>query len=112
MPFKSLELRRGRLALLALAMAAGAWRYGGSGNEAHSADALQQPAFDAQLIARGAQLAAIGNCNVCHTAPGGRPYAGGLGLRSQFGTVYSTNITPDADTGIGRWTQEDFNRAM
>jgi mono/diheme cytochrome c family protein len=68
--------------------------------------------FDAQLIERGAQLAAIGNCNVCHTVPGGEPFAGGLGVHTQFGTVYSTNITPDEDTGIGTWSDEAFHRAM
>jgi mono/diheme cytochrome c family protein len=95
-------------ALTAVLAACGVLR----GAVAHSAGEAERPSFDAQAIARGAQLAAIGNCNVCHTAPEGKPYAGGLGLRSHFGTVYSTNITPDAGTGIGRWTQQDFNRAM
>lgn len=68
--------------------------------------------FDAATIARGAQLAAVGNCGYCHTGPGYEPYAGGLGIESSFGTVYSTNITPDRDTGIGAWSLEDFTRAM
>ena len=75
--------------------------------------ALIVPAsFDRNLVARGAQLAAIGNCNTCHTAPGGRPYAGSRALKTPFGTVYGTNITPDPETGIGRWSQADFTRAM
>lgn len=68
--------------------------------------------FDAALIARGAQLSAIGNCASCHTKPGGKSFAGGLALATPFGTIYSTNITPDAEAGIGGWTEADFLRAM
>lgn len=68
--------------------------------------------FDSALVARGAQLAAIGNCNVCHTASGGSPYAGGRPLKTLFGTIYGTNITPDADSGVGRWSEAAFSRAM
>ena len=48
----------------------------------------------------------------CHTAEGGKPYAGGFGVKTPFGTVYGTNITPDPDTGIGRWSLAAFTRAM
>jgi len=72
----------------------------------------QRTSFDAALVARGARLAAIGNCAACHTQPGGKAFAGGLPLSTPFGTIYSTNITPDPDTGIGRWTGEEFLRAM
>lgn len=68
--------------------------------------------FDNALVAKGATLSAIGNCAVCHTAAGGKPYAGGRALKTPFGTIYGTNITPDPDTGIGRWTEADFARAM
>jgi mono/diheme cytochrome c family protein len=68
--------------------------------------------FDAAQIAKGAQLSAIGNCRTCHTSPEGRSYAGGRALPTPFGTIYSTNITPDAETGIGQWTGDDFRRAM
>ena len=54
----------------------------------------------------------IGHCAGCHTAPGGAEYAGGTGLRTPFGTVYGGNLTPDAETGLGRWTSEDFWRAV
>src|SRR4051812_6430964 len=64
--------------------------------------------FDPAQVALGARLAAIGNCNVCHTAPGGAVFAGGLGLPTPFGTIYSTNITPDPATGIGRWPEAAF----
>jgi mono/diheme cytochrome c family protein len=63
-------------------------------------------------ISRGAELAALGDCAVCHTAPYGRTFAGGRGVQTPFGTVYATNITPDPATGIGRWPLEAFRRAM
>jgi len=68
--------------------------------------------FDRALIARGAELAAIGNCNVCHTRQDGAPYAGGRPIVTPFGTVHATNITPDLETGIGGWSQSAFSRAM
>lgn len=62
---------------------------------------------------RGAYLVRAGGCIACHTAKdGGEPFAGGLGLETPFGTFYSPNITPDADTGIGNWSDEDFVRAL
>ena len=75
-------------------------------------DPPTRSSFDPQLLARGAQLAAIGSCRDCHTAPAGRPYAGGRALKTPFGTIYGTNITPDPDTGIGRWSEAAFSRAM
>ncbi|WP_025596635.1 molybdopterin cofactor-binding domain-containing protein [Burkholderia sp. WSM2230] len=69
-------------------------------------------AFAPELIARGKVLASLGNCAVCHTARNGVPNAGGKPLETPFGTVYSTNITPDAQTGIGSWSLEAFIRAM
>ena len=69
-------------------------------------------AFDAALVAKGAQLAAIGDCSGCHTAPEGKPYSGGLPLKTPFGTIYATNITPDAETGIGQWSEMAFRRAL
>lgn len=62
--------------------------------------------------AAGARIVALGDCMVCHTAKDGAAYAGGLGLKTPFGTIYSTNITPDPDTGIGRWSAEAFRRAL
>ena len=69
-------------------------------------------AFDAALVKRGRDLAAIGNCNNCHTERGGRNFAGGLPVPTPFGTIFSSNITPDAETGIGRWSEAAFQRAM
>src|SRR6202140_4239474 len=77
--------------------------------------AIEPPApqsFDTALVKRGRDLAAIGNCNDCHTLRGGKAFAGGLPVPTPFGTVYSSNITPDPDTGIGRWSEAAFRRAM
>src|ERR1700694_1801103 len=63
--------------------------------------------FDRADIRKGAQLAAIGNCISCHTAEGGKAYAGGYALKTLFGTVHGSNITPDPDTGIGRGSEAD-----
>lgn len=76
------------------------------------APAASRPSFPSEQIARGAELAAIGDCAVCHTAPNGYPYAGGRGVPTPFGTVYATNITPDVETGLGQWTEAAFRRAM
>jgi mono/diheme cytochrome c family protein len=69
-------------------------------------------AYDHQIISRGADLAAIGGCGTCHTADADKPLAGGLPLPTPFGTIYSTNITPDAETGIGTWSEAAFRRSM
>jgi mono/diheme cytochrome c family protein len=77
--------------------------------------AIDPPApqsFDAALVKRGRDLASIGNCNDCHTVRGGKAFAGGLPVPTPFGTIYSSNITPDAETGIGRWSEAAFRRAM
>jgi mono/diheme cytochrome c family protein len=71
-----------------------------------------RPSFSPELITRGEVLAAAGYCATCHTAKGGKPYAGGYPMNTGFGTIYSTNITPDPETGIGSWSEEAFRRAM
>lgn len=63
-------------------------------------------------LARGAYLARAGNCMTCHTARGGERYAGGRAIETPFGTVYTSNLTPDEKTGIGSWTPAHFWRAM
>lgn len=64
------------------------------------------------LLERGAQLAAAGNCMACHTARGGEPWAGGRPVSTPFGPIYASNLTPDPDTGLGRWSAGDFRRAL
>jgi mono/diheme cytochrome c family protein len=73
-----------------------------------SAQDLQR--FD--LIERGRYLAVLGDCAACHTAPGGQPYGGGLALQTPFGKLVAPNITPDRETGIGNWTEDEFVAAM
>ena len=106
-------LRLAVVALLLLGAAAAwvAWR-----NVAGEAPVLPRPADgpsrDPAQIERGAYLALAGNCAGCHTDRGGRPYAGGRAIDTPFGTVYASNLTPDAGTGLGRWSASEFWRAM
>lgn len=76
------------------------------------ADPPSPLAPDAAQVARGAYLATAGNCAGCHTARGGAPYAGGRGVETPFGTVHASNLTPDAETGLGRWSSDEFWRAL
>jgi alcohol dehydrogenase (quinone), cytochrome c subunit len=71
-----------------------------------SADQTQKP------IDKGEYLARAGDCVACHSVPGGSAFAGGLKMGSPIGNIYSTNITPDKETGIGNYTLEDFDRAL
>jgi len=79
-----------------------------------STRAIARPvaAGDSALIEKGRYLAVAGDCTACHTRPGGAAFAGGLPIASPIGTIYSTNITPDKDTGIGNYTLDDFDRAV
>ena len=64
------------------------------------------------LVAQGEYLTRVGNCMACHTVQGGAPFAGGRGIETPFGVVYSSNLTPDKATGLGAWTSAEFWRAM
>jgi mono/diheme cytochrome c family protein len=66
----------------------------------------------ASVVERGEYLAKAADCMVCHTTEGGKEYAGGLGFKLPFGTLYSTNITPDKETGIGNYSDQDFLNAV
>ena len=66
----------------------------------------------ANLLARGEYLTRAADCAACHNAPMGKPFAGGLAFKLPFGTIYSTNITADRETGIGNWSDDDFVRAL
>ena len=70
------------------------------------------PAMAQDVVARGEYLVRAGGCVSCHTTPGATAFAGGRPLATPFGTFYSPNITPDSDTGIGRWTDAQFLRAL
>ncbi len=65
-----------------------------------------------ELISKGEYLARAGDCVVCHTGPGEKPFAGGLRMSTPLGDLYTTNITPDKETGIGNYSFEDFEAAM
>jgi mono/diheme cytochrome c family protein len=65
-----------------------------------------------EVIERGRYLAVLADCAACHTAPGGQPFAGGLALLTPFGKLLAPNITPDRETGIGDWTDDEFVAAM
>jgi mono/diheme cytochrome c family protein len=73
--------------------------------------AFAQP-IPSDAVARGEYLVRAGDCAFCHTDDNGKPFAGGRGIPTPFGVIYSINITPDRDTGIGRWTEQDFYEAM
>jgi nicotinate dehydrogenase subunit B len=76
---------------------------------------IERPAastWSAATIERGRLIATAADCAVCHTVPGGAINAGGLGLATPFGTIYTTNLTPDEKTGIGNWSFAAFDRAM
>lgn len=84
-------------ALLAGVMATPAW-------------AGAQP--DYQQVAAGHYQAILGDCMGCHTSPGGKPFAGGAALQTPYGAFVPPNITPDAATGIGNWSEEQFRHAV
>ncbi|MEO8186823.1 MAG: cytochrome c [Burkholderiaceae bacterium] len=95
---RAMKLALGRAALLGLSLAvtASAWAQGTTYT----------------TIERGRYLVNAGDCASCHTDQGGKPYAGGLAVPTPFGIIYSTNITPDPATGIGKWSEQDFYKAM
>jgi len=113
-------------AIVVVALAIGLWVIRGPGPLAfadgpkvtlidyHGANPTGAPASlaHASLVERGAYLAKAADCVVCHTTQGGKEYAGGLGFQLPFGTLYSTNITPDKDTGIGNYSDRDFLNAL
>ncbi|KPN92976.1 aldehyde dehydrogenase [Pseudomonas nunensis] len=92
-----------------LGMAATAWPFHG---EIAPIAPPSAGTWSAATLERGRLLAAVGDCAVCHTAPGGVTNAGGLAMQTPFGTLYSSNITPDVETGIGSWSYPAFERAM
>jgi len=101
--------------LLALALLAGAGVYAVIAlnrlGEAPINPRASLPA-SAEMVARGAYLARIGDCVSCHTRPGGAPYAGGRAIETPFGAVFASNLTSDDTNGIGRWNPDEFWRAL
>ena len=104
------QILLGILGLLVLVVLGGAaWSWRPAIAPVSSGD---RGSVDKQTVAHGAELAAIGNCSDCHTTTPGRPYAGGRPIPTPFGTIFASNITPDAETGIGTWSEAAFRRAM
>ncbi|MBK6613501.1 cytochrome c [Ottowia sp.] len=105
--------RRALAALAALALPLAAWLWHVNYNDGVDIGgaAAAVPA-DPALLPRGAYLARTGNCLACHTARGGPLAAGGRPVATPFGTVYASNLTPDLDTGLGRWSAAAFWRAL
>jgi mono/diheme cytochrome c family protein len=81
-------------------------------NEIKPVEPTAASSFPPELVARGEILATAGNCASCHTTKEGQPYAGGFAIGTPFGTIYTSNITPDPTTGIGRWSEPAFARAL
>lgn len=99
------------VALALAAFAALVWLFNFWGGPRLSDAAPTTPPSPEQ-VARGAYLARAGNCMLCHTERGGAAYAGGRPVETPFGTVFASNITPDAQSGIGRWSAAHFRRAL
>jgi mono/diheme cytochrome c family protein len=98
-------------ALAALAvLGALVWMFNFGGERIRDAAPRTPPA--PEQVARGAYLARAGDCMLCHTERGGAPYAGGRPFQTPFGTVYASNLTPDAETGLGTWSAAHFRRAL
>lgn len=119
MQSRSKNIVIGVIVLAALAVA-GAWGYAhaptetrniGAGPAGATAAAAGATPDTAQIEA-GRYIATASDCIACHSAPGGKPFAGGLALASPIGTIYSSNITPDKTTGIGNYSLDDFDRAV
>ncbi len=109
---RTMKRRAKAAAVCAMVIAAAALFARRDALHAQGANASALPA-DPATLARGAYLAKAGDCAGCHTAvQGGAPFAGGQGLGSPFGTIMSTNITPDPQYGIGRYTFDEFARAL
>src|SRR5215475_12164699 len=104
-PMTRSTLIGGVVAALLVGGAAIAWR-----PAIAATDPPAPQSFNPEIVKRGRELAAIGNCSDCHTVAGGKSLAGGLPVSTPFGKIFSINITPDPETGIGRWSEADFRR--
>lgn len=120
------SVRTVAVVVVVLAIAVAAWV---TWNMAHVASVQTPPALpvaagrtllepiaddvpNAAQLRRGQYLVRLGDCLSCHTAPDGKPFAGGVGLNTPFGVIYSSNITSDKNAGIGGWSKDQFYAAM
>jgi len=100
-----------RLALL-VGVAAALFAVACSKQEPQAPPAAKAEDPKRELITKGAYLTAAADCYACHTLRGSEPFAGGFEIPTPFGTLYTPNVTPDPETGIGSWSADDFWRAM
>ncbi len=107
---KSLFALSAVVVITAAAAAAALWSGGETFRSSGAVAAV--PADQTELIKRGEYLARAGDCIACHTVRGGKTFAGGLPMLTPFGTLYTPNITPDDQYGIGKWTSDDFYRSI
>jgi mono/diheme cytochrome c family protein len=98
--------------LLVLICAAFWWRMQGPPAAEEEDPVIASVLKDPVIIAKGRYLAGVGDCMSCHTAQGGKPYAGGRMLPTPFGNIPAPNLTPDSETGLGPWSFDDFWRAL
>ena len=100
------------LVALACALLWALWGFDAYYRQASASTFAQTTAPSSAQVARGQYLARVGNCVFCHTAPAGAMLAGGRPIQTPFGTVHTSNLTPDPAYGLGRWTQDDFWQAL
>jgi len=109
-------MKSGRIvlwAVVAIMVVAAGWLFFASGAPEIAEVARPDPAsFDKRVVERGRVLANFGDCTACHTRENGKPFAGNFALKTPFGVIYTSNITPDRETGIGAWPKEAFRRAL
>lgn len=106
------SLFRPKLAIVIVLCALGIYFASTRGQDEYTSGTNMGSEASTAVIERGEYLVIASNCATCHTVDGGEPYAGGLPFKTGFGTIYSTNITPDPETGIGSWTEAQFERAL
>src|SRR6478735_8201514 len=100
------------MALVLVVIAATLYFFLRPGPLAQQQGAAQAANATTQVINQGEYLARAGDCVACHTVPNGKPFAGGRAMATPFGNLYVPNITPDDETGIGKWNADEFYRMM
>src|SRR5262245_20081668 len=111
-PRSRLRVLAALIALVAV-IAVVVWVFSGPRDPSAYTSTPEERAGDSPaLIERGRYLAAAANCASCHTRTGGTPFSGGVAFETPLGTIYSSNITQDAEHGIGKWTLQDLRRAL
>lgn len=111
-PPRRFAIAAATLLVLAAAAGCGGGRVSEPGPSTLPSSPAAAAASDDEQVRRGAYLARVANCAGCHQEPGRTDWSGGRALVTPFGTVHAGNLTPDDETGLGRWSADDFWRAM